>query len=86
MAHACNSNYSGGRDQEDRGSKPVQANSSCDPILKKPITITKKDWWSGSRYMPRVQDPVPQENTLNVLDTELRLMYSSRVSDLNISY
>jgi hypothetical protein len=35
MAHTCNPSYSGGRDQEDHGSKPVQANSLCDPILKK---------------------------------------------------
>jgi hypothetical protein len=28
MAHACNPGYSGGRDQEDGGSKPAQANSS----------------------------------------------------------
>jgi hypothetical protein len=40
MARACNPYYSGGRDQEDRGSKPAQANSSRDPISKK--TITKK--------------------------------------------
>jgi hypothetical protein len=38
MAHACNPNYSGGRDQEDCGSKPALANSSRDPILEKPIT------------------------------------------------
>jgi hypothetical protein len=36
MAHACNPSYSGGRDQEDGGSKPAQANSSPDPILKRP--------------------------------------------------
>jgi hypothetical protein len=35
MAHACNPSYSGGRDQEDRGSKPACANSSGDPFLKK---------------------------------------------------
>jgi hypothetical protein len=34
VAHTCNPNYSGGRDQEDRGSKPAQANSSQDPISK----------------------------------------------------
>jgi hypothetical protein len=34
VAHACNPSYSGGRDQEDRGLKPVQANSSKDPISK----------------------------------------------------
>jgi hypothetical protein len=40
MAQVCNPSYSGGRDQEDWGSKPAQANSSWDPILKK--TITKR--------------------------------------------
>jgi hypothetical protein len=38
MAHACNSSYSGGRDKEDCSSKPAQAKSLWDPILKKPIT------------------------------------------------
>jgi hypothetical protein len=33
VAHISNPSYSGGRDQEDRGSKPAQAK----PILKKPI-------------------------------------------------
>jgi hypothetical protein len=28
VAHICNSSYSGGRDQEDPGSKPTWANSS----------------------------------------------------------
>jgi hypothetical protein len=36
VAHACNPSYSGGRDQEDLSSKPTQANSSQDPILKNP--------------------------------------------------
>jgi hypothetical protein len=40
MAHACNPSYSGGRDQEDRGSKPAWVSSSLDLISK--ITITKK--------------------------------------------
>jgi hypothetical protein len=38
VAHACNSSYSRGSDQDDLGSKPAQTNSSKDPILKKPIT------------------------------------------------
>jgi hypothetical protein len=42
VAHTCNPRYSGGRDQENRGSKPAWANSSEDPISKKPIT--KKGW------------------------------------------
>jgi hypothetical protein len=40
VAHTCNPNYSGGRDQEDRGSNPAQANSSVRPYLKK--TLQKK--------------------------------------------
>jgi hypothetical protein len=38
VAHTCNPNYSGGRNQEDPGSKPAQGNSSQDPILKNIIT------------------------------------------------
>jgi hypothetical protein len=38
VAHACNPSYSGCRDQEDCSLKPVQANSSRDPVSKKPIT------------------------------------------------
>jgi hypothetical protein len=39
VAHTCNPSYSGGGDQEDQGSKPVQANSSRDPTSK---TISSK--------------------------------------------
>jgi hypothetical protein len=34
VADSRNPSYSGGRDQEDRGSKPARANSSQDPISK----------------------------------------------------
>jgi hypothetical protein len=34
VAHACNPSYSGGRDQEDHGSKSAWVNSSWDPISK----------------------------------------------------
>jgi hypothetical protein len=40
VAFAYNLSYSGGRDQEDCGSKPAWANSWQDPILKK--TLHKK--------------------------------------------
>jgi hypothetical protein len=52
-AHICNPSYSGGRDQDDQGSKPARANGSWDPILKKPIT--KKGWGRGSRCRSWVQ-------------------------------
>jgi hypothetical protein len=35
VAHACNSSYSGGRDQEELSSNPAGANSSARPYLKK---------------------------------------------------
>jgi hypothetical protein len=38
VVHTCNPSYSGGRHQEDHGSKSAQTNSLKDPILKKPIT------------------------------------------------
>jgi hypothetical protein len=37
--------YSGGRDQEDPGSKPAQGNHSGDPISKKPITKQVLEEW-----------------------------------------
>jgi hypothetical protein len=50
VAHTYNPSYSGGRDQEDLGMKPAQANSLRDPISKK--LITKKGCWSGSSVGP----------------------------------
>jgi hypothetical protein len=43
VAHACNTSYSGGRDQEDSGSKIAQlaqANSLRDPVSK--IAVTER--------------------------------------------
>jgi hypothetical protein len=59
VAHACNPHYSEGRNQEDHGSRPAQANSLQDPISK--IPNTKMGWWSGSMCRPCVQAPVPQK-------------------------
>jgi hypothetical protein len=57
VAHACNPSYSGGRDQEDHGSKSAQANSSWDSISKIPIT-KMGIFVSGSKCRPWVQSPV----------------------------
>jgi hypothetical protein len=35
VAHTCNSSYSRGRDQEDRGWMPTRANNPQDPTSKK---------------------------------------------------
>jgi hypothetical protein len=41
LAHACNASYLGGRDQEDRGSKPAWT-------LSQKYPIQKRAWPSGS--------------------------------------
>jgi hypothetical protein len=51
VAHTCSPSYSRGRNQEDHGSKPAQANSLQNPISKKK-KITKKGWQNGSRCRP----------------------------------
>jgi hypothetical protein len=38
VTHTCNPSYSGGRDQDNCGLKPSQANSSMRPYLEKPFT------------------------------------------------
>jgi hypothetical protein len=48
VAHTCKPSYSGGRDQEDHGSKPAVANGLQDPVSKK--LITKTGWWCVCRY------------------------------------
>jgi hypothetical protein len=55
VTHTCNPSYSGGRNQEDRSSKPAQANGLWKPILN------KKGWWNGSRCWPWVQILVLQK-------------------------
>jgi hypothetical protein len=39
VSHTCNRSHLGGRDQEDCGSKPAQANSSQDLISKNTFTF-----------------------------------------------
>jgi hypothetical protein len=63
VAHACNPSYSGGRDQEDHGSKLAPANCSSGrswfkagpgKLFVRPYLENthdkKKGWWSGSRF------------------------------------
>jgi hypothetical protein len=52
VAHACNSSYSWGRDQEDHGSKPDWANSLGDPILKIPNTKYVEHVPSKCKFKP----------------------------------
>jgi hypothetical protein len=42
VAHASNPGYSGGRDQEDGGLKPAQANSFSRPYLENTHTHAEK--------------------------------------------
>jgi hypothetical protein len=38
VTHACNPSNTGGRDQEDHGSKPAEVNNSVRPYLEKSFT------------------------------------------------
>jgi hypothetical protein len=65
LAHNHNPNYSGDRDQEDGGSKPAWANSSCEPASKnnqhKKVLAEwlKKYSTHLASFRPWVQTPVP---------------------------
>jgi hypothetical protein len=69
VAHTYNPSYSGSRNQEDHGLKPVQANISWDPISSQKKNITKRSSGSDSNsksscqasVSPRVQIPVLQK-------------------------
>jgi hypothetical protein len=61
VAHAYNPSYSGVTDQEDRGLKPAQANSSRDPISKK--LSTKKRWWRGQGVGPEIKPQFCKETS-----------------------
>jgi hypothetical protein len=56
VAHACNPSYSGGRDQEDQGSKLAWANSFCSKKKKSPKSLVewlKMKAQSSSHNTPR---------------------------------
>jgi hypothetical protein len=63
VAHTHNPSYSGGRDQEDHGSKPAWANSFWDCILKN--LVIKKGLWSGSRCRSCIQASISQKRKKN---------------------
>jgi hypothetical protein len=45
VSYVCNPSYPGGRDEEDHGLKPAQANSSARPYLQKPVTKIELVEW-----------------------------------------
>jgi hypothetical protein len=58
VAHACNSSYSGGKDQEDLGSKPAQANNSMSTYLKKTLHKNRAGGvvqGEGPKFKPQYQ-------------------------------
>jgi hypothetical protein len=68
MAHSSNPNYSAGRDQVDLGLKPARANSSRDPISKKPFTKTGLVEWLKVKTLSSSPSTEKQKamNTLNL--------------------
>jgi hypothetical protein len=57
VTHTCNPSYSGGRDQEDHGSKPA-----LNPISKKPITkMELVEWLKVKAPSSSPQPPTPHK-------------------------
>jgi hypothetical protein len=52
MTHTCNPSYSEGRDQEDPGSKPAQANRLGNPISKTSSTKKGQQMYQVVEYLP----------------------------------
>jgi hypothetical protein len=50
-AHTCNSSYSGGKDQEDCGSKSAPGKYTRDPISKNPFT--ERTGGTGPEFKPQ---------------------------------
>jgi hypothetical protein len=70
VAHACNPNYSGDRDQEDHSSKPAPANSSQDPIVKNPSQ--KRAGGTVQGVDPEFKTPVPPPKKKKVWSKQMK--------------
>jgi hypothetical protein len=87
VAHACNPSYSGGRVQEDHGSKPACANSARDHILKKPITNIELVEWlkvkalssnpSTTKNKNKKTPVLPKKKERKKMGAEVHVCYSS---------
>jgi hypothetical protein len=82
VAHTCNPSYSGGRDQEDCGSKSAWANSSRDPISK--IPIIKRVGGVAQGEGPEFKSQYCKQNKTNKKNTSSNDSYTIklRVSEL----
>jgi hypothetical protein len=72
VAHACNPSYSGIRDQDDRSSKPAQANSSVRHYLDK--TLHKKELVVVQGVGPEFKPQYWKKNFLIYLDTSFLIL------------
>jgi hypothetical protein len=68
VAHACNPNYSGGRDQEDCSLKTFPGKQFCKILSQK--TLHKNRRWSDSSCKPWVQVPVLQKKKVVFIETK----------------
>jgi hypothetical protein len=75
VARACNPSYSGGRDQENWGSKPPWANSLRDSISKKPITKKKKTHGVAEGVGPEFKPQHCKENHITYGSIYMKWQY-----------
>jgi hypothetical protein len=81
VIHTCNPSYSGGRDQEDRGSKPTQENSSQDPLSKKTLHKIRLVAWIKVKAVS--SRPVPHQKKKKKLDVLAHTYHFSYTGNIN---
>jgi hypothetical protein len=75
VGHTCNRSYPKGRDQEDCSSKPALANSSRDPISKKPITKKKRSGGVAQGVDPKFKPQSHKKQTNKPTKTIILVLY-----------
>jgi hypothetical protein len=77
VGYTCNPGYSGGRVQEDRGSKPARANSSTRPYLEKPFTKIGLVEWLKLKALSSSPSSTQKRLSLYVLQAGLKFWSSN---------
>jgi hypothetical protein len=67
VVHTCNPSYSGGKDQEDHGSKPVRAKKVYNPLSQKPFTKIEMVEWLKEKPLSSNPSTGKKKTSLNTI-------------------
>jgi hypothetical protein len=85
VSYVCNPSYPGGRDEEDHGLKPAQANSSARPYLQKPVTKIELVEWlkvKALRSNPSTAKKKKEKKTNSENKNEVAWMHKAKMRTL----